>query len=105
MASHVGPYDPLSNLWHILRVTICPEYFVRWVAIAVRSHEWAHVFPDDVASGSHFEHASPLSLANQGVPAGETLCTTDVRAVECIGRPPTIFPHRLTRSRIKFDDP
>jgi len=50
-----------------------------------------------------WEKTSPLTVAHQGVTAGEPLGAADVRAEERIARPLSIFPHRLVRSRIEFD--
>src|SRR5258707_2070702 len=74
MSSMDGP-DPIADLPRIGSVPVGTEYLVRRVAVSIRGHERAHIFPDNVAPARHFDEAPPLTLANQASSAGEALCT------------------------------
>ena|SRR5437870_4692241 len=86
-------------------IAISAEDFVGGVTISVRSHEWAHVFPDDLLPGRHLENASPLTLADQCVATPKSLGAADMGAEEGVARPPLIFPDRLAGAGFEFDDP
>src|SRR6516162_371797 len=96
--------DPVADLPRIGSVPVCTEYFVRGVAVPIRAHERAHVFPDNVTPARHFEEAPPLTFADQGISAGEPLCAADVRTEKGEARLAAIFPHCLARLRVDFNN-
>src|SRR5882724_9513897 len=93
-----------SDLWRGLRVSVRTKNFVGCIAIGIRPHERAHIFPDDMTAGGDFKDAAPLAFADQGVAGPQPLCTADVRAKEGVARLASIFPHRPARPRVELDN-